>query len=344
MGIENAVADFMCQAYSRRRSRKIVGAYQEYDWAETGAYVQFEKDFKSRHQGGIVLNQLTYQTIAVPNDPDVQFVIDALQEDFKNWWAKKNSSREGGFRKPDGLGISPGAKVIELIEVKPWDMYDEGVAQLNEMISLINFSLKAQYDKRSLRYGMSPSYNPEYATTVKGSAWKPSGEGLTVPLPVDPATGEIAWICYRPTIRKVESSGVILYEIHYIEKSRYQQKIPDDVAKRLKEAYAKHRGTNSWSPFVQQYARQNPEDAEFIKKLTITLGAVAAVALIAVIVVYAAPVAIAATETAMAAETTTVLVGGTYRIAPQMIRVAVEQAAAVEFAEEVISVSQKMVK
>ena len=344
MSLENAIADIMCQTYSRRPSRKTAGGFQEYDWAETAAYIQFEKDFKSRHKGGIVLNQLTYKLITTPTDTDIQFVLEALQEDFKNWWSSTNMSREGGYRKPDGLGISPGARIIELIEVKPYHSYQAGVTQLNEMISLIDFSLRAHYDKKSLREGMSPSYNPNYAVTIKGSPWKFSNDGLTIPLPVDAATGEIAWICFRPTLRQAGVDGVVLYEIHNIEKNRYQQKIPDDVAKRLKEAYERQRKANTWSPFAQEYARSNPQDAELIKNLTIAIGVVAVVALIVVVVVYAAPVVLAATEGVVAAETTTVLVGGSYRIAPLLIRVAVEQKEAVEFAEEVVNVSQKMVR
>jgi hypothetical protein len=118
MSLENAIGDLMCKTYSRRGGRKIDKGIDEWLWAETGAYVQFDRDFRSRYGGGIVVGQLTYQRLATPTDPAIQFILDALQVYFRNWWSPKNLSREGGFRKPDGMGISPAGRIIEIIENK----------------------------------------------------------------------------------------------------------------------------------------------------------------------------------------------------------------------------------
>jgi hypothetical protein len=142
------------------------------------------------------------------------------------------------------------------------------------------------------------------------------------------------------------ADGVILYEIHNIEKTRVQQKIPDELAKRLAEAHARQRQADAWVPFARNYVRANPQDAEFIRTLALTLGAAAAIAIIVVAVVYVAPVVAAAVagtgEAAAVVETTEILAGGSYRVAPELVRVAVEEGKVVEFVEEVVDVASKM--
>jgi hypothetical protein len=99
-------------------------------------------------------------------------------------------------------------------------------------------------------------------------------------------------------------------------------------------------------PFTRNYVRANPQDAEFIRTLALTLGAAAAIAIIVVAVVYVAPVVAAAVagtgEAAAVVETTEILAGGSYRVAPELVRVAVEEGKVVEFVEEVVDVASKM--
>jgi hypothetical protein len=122
-------------------SRKIDKGIDEWLYAEIAACLLFRTDFLKRKSGGVVVTQLTYNTLATPTDPDIQFVFDAMSVYFRNWWSPKNPNREGGFRKPDALGISPGGREIEIIEVKPQDRYQEGIDQLNEMIGKIKKGL-----------------------------------------------------------------------------------------------------------------------------------------------------------------------------------------------------------
>jgi hypothetical protein len=359
MAFDDPKGLLMCQAYPTRKERKEEkgsGYPRESLCAEFGAYKQFEKDFTKRHGGGIVIGQLTYQNLATRYDPATQFILDAMQIYFRNWWSKKSPTtrNEGGFRKPDGLGIAPGGRVIEIMEVKPATedkYYQEGVNQLNEMIKILKDGLRAYYYEQCLKTGTSVGPDPDNYISIKGCPWKPSGSGLVLPLPSNPRTEAIAWICYRPTLRDAPnggavSDGIILYEIHHIEKTR-QQKIPDDMARRLAEAYAKQRRTASWTPFASEYLNANKQDAEFIRNLVIGLGIIAAVSVIAVAVIYAAPAVAAVAEIAPEASVATEIAAGAAEVAneaPEIVhrvRVAVEEQKIVEYIGEI---SQEVAK
>jgi hypothetical protein len=318
MSFEDPKGMFMCQLFPRRGSQKLDKGIDEWLWAETAAYVQFEKDFKARHKGGTVVGQLTYQTISTPTNPTLQFILDAMKVYFKNWWSQKNASREGGFRKPDGLGISADGRIIEIIEVKPYYNSKDGASQLKGMIDILKDGLRRYYYEKSVQGGISAGPDPDNFITIKGSPWKPGKGDLEVPLIGNP-TNDIAWICYKPTLREENrADGVILYEIHSIEKKKVEQRIPDEVAKRLAEAFARQKKANSWNPFAQEAARANA-DAALINALILAVGVTAAVALIAAAVIYGSrllgPALPLAVQAPLIVEETTQLVGGSYRIA-----------------------------
>jgi hypothetical protein len=180
MSLESTIANLLCQTYSRRGSRNIEKGVDEWAWAEAGAYFQFENDFKARHGGGIVLGQLTYKNLGTPTDPATQFIIEALKVYFRNWWSPANVSREGGFRKPDGLGISPGGRVIEIIEVKPYHSAKDGTTQLNEMITKIRDGLNGYYQEECTRTATSVDRTLPMRDGERLS-WRPSGAGLVIP-------------------------------------------------------------------------------------------------------------------------------------------------------------------
>jgi hypothetical protein len=75
--------------------------------------------------------------------------------------SRKPRTGEDGFRKPEGLGISPGGREIEIIEVKPQGRHQEGVDQLNVMIPKIKDGLSSYYKEKSLSTGSCPSFNPD---------------------------------------------------------------------------------------------------------------------------------------------------------------------------------------
>jgi hypothetical protein len=53
MSLEDAIGDLMCQAYPVRGSRDVDKGINEWLWAETAAYVQFDKEFRSRNKGAL---------------------------------------------------------------------------------------------------------------------------------------------------------------------------------------------------------------------------------------------------------------------------------------------------
>lgn len=325
MSFEDTKGLLMCNLYPTRRSKRIYKGINkgvdEPEWAESAAYVQFEKYFKEKYKGGVVLGQLTYQSISTPRDPTVQFIIDAMQTYFRNWWSKTNPSNEGGHRKPDGLGISPDGRVIEVIEVKPHDRLKNGREQLGDMIEILRDGLRRHHYEQTLKNISAP--NPDNFITIKGSSWKPEKQGLEVPL-LGNLDIEIAWICFKPTLRiQDKDDGVVLYEIHHIERDKVKQRIPDEVAKRLAEAFAKKRMADNWNPFIQEHLRANPEDVAFINALIVAVGVTAAIALIAAGLIYGSrllgpmlPIATQAPRMIPVVEETTKLIGGSYRVAP----------------------------
>jgi len=345
------VLDLMCIGLPTRGSTTSSAGIDDWLVAETAAFLEFRSDFLSRNPGGIVVNQLTYKNIAKPSDPDTQFVLDALQVYFRNWWSPRNVSREGGFRKPDGLGISSGGTVIEIIEVKPVKYYQDGVDQLNDMITRIRQGLQATYDEKSIESGMSPSFNPSYATTVKGSPWKPSGQDLVFPL-FGSGNNEIAWICFKPTKRPLADStvpidGVILYEIHNIPKPQFGGDtlyIPQDLAQRLAQAHRARLHARGQPlqllPWASAYARQNAADAEALRQAVAILGVAAVIGVVAVVILTLAPEAapIVAEEAPQVVEIL-VQTGG-YRVAPILIRVAASEYEAAESSEALVKAAQ----
>jgi hypothetical protein len=123
------------------RGSRTYGGIGEWYYAETAAFERFQSNFLNRHRGGLVINQDNYKGVG-SQDRGIVYVLSSLRDYFRNWWSRRNPSREGGSRKPDGLGISPGGRVIEIIEVKPSNRYLEAVDQLNEMIEKIKDGLR----------------------------------------------------------------------------------------------------------------------------------------------------------------------------------------------------------
>ena len=102
--------------------------WDESDWAGQVAFLRFVEDFKDRHKGGVFLSQRDYLTQTYPDDGNMTTLLQMMSAYFRNWVPpaafRQNPStrKEGGPRKPDGLGISPlkpdGTIVVGLLEVK----------------------------------------------------------------------------------------------------------------------------------------------------------------------------------------------------------------------------------
>ena len=216
-----------CNDFEVRRSRRVGGPIFEWQYAETAAFVHFAKYFEAVHRGGLVINQDNYKRVG-SEDRQIRFVLEALSIYLRNWWSRKNPTREGRARKPDGLGISPGGRVIEVIEVKPADLRREAEIQLHEVIGKIRDGLVTYYKEKSIERGISLPFDPE-AIVVKGSPWRPKGDELVIAPKTAAWAKENAWICFGPTVRPSASGvlpadGVILYEIHVPRPDNLQKK------------------------------------------------------------------------------------------------------------------------
>jgi hypothetical protein len=350
------VADVLCLGYANRGSRELDKGVYEWQFAEAAAYFNFRRDFLARYSGGFVTGQLDYKSEETPKhgDPSIQAVIDAMRVHFRNWWSRANVSREGGFRKPDGFGIAPEAKVIEIIEVKPLKNYNDGVTQLKEMITITSAAI-ADYCREREIQGQSAMIQT-YGTKVQGSSWRPKNEESVFPLPYAGENNEISWICFKPCRRVIDSAppvdGVILYEIHTISKPQYQQhmaRLPNDMKRRLAQAHAaRTKGNLLRAPWAENYMKTNAADARQMRELVVAVGIVAAVAIVALAIVVAAPIVAgaapeiaAAAELAAEAESVEVIVGGTYRTAAQKIRISLAEYAASESGEALVEAATK---
>jgi hypothetical protein len=294
--------DYSCLGLPTRSSQKVDKGINEWSYAENAAFFHFGNDFLKRHRGGVIVNQLTWSILETHRDPGIQFILKAMKVYFRNWWSQSNTSRPGGFRKPDGMGISPGGKVIEIIEVKPNknEYYNAGLAQLNEMTDKIKSGLDSWYKEESILRSHTPIINPLYSTTVKGSPWRPQGPELVVPI-INSKHDEIAWICYKPTRRmrsdkgKLPEDGIILYEIHNLDRHKkvVPQFIPESLARRLAEAHARRvtspfPSLTPWA-WAKDYVLTNPKDADMIKKMVIGIGVAAAIIIVTLVVIRFAP-------------------------------------------------------
>ncbi|HMA73718.1 MAG TPA: hypothetical protein VKP67_19880 [Xanthobacteraceae bacterium] len=344
------IADSLCLGYEKRTSEQPVQGVFEWQFAETAAYFYFRKFFLDTFSGGFVLGQLDYKTAdtARLGDPTIQSVLDAMRIHFRNWWSRTNYSREGGFRKPDGFGIAPNATQIWIIEVKPWNRANDGVTQLQEMITITGNAISDYYKEQSIN--QSPMLNPDFVT-VKGAPWKPRGGQLVYPLPYGVQNSEIAWICFKPTIRSTSlADGVILYEIHTMQKDKYRdyvKRLPEDMKQRLREAHAERmraRTSLNLTPWANNFASANARDAAMMRDLTLMVGIIAAVAIVAGAILIApevlALVGPAASETLVGGTTVEVLVGGSYRVAPTLVRVSMAEYEAMQSANALVRVAE----
>jgi hypothetical protein len=213
-----------CSDFDVRESQRIGGPIFEWQYAEDAAFFHFKQYFEAIHRGGLVINQDNYKRIG-SEDRGIRFVLRALTVYLRNWWAKKNPTKEGRARKPDGLGISPGGRVIEVIEVKPARQCSDAEIQLNEVIDKIRDGLVAYHEEKAIERGVSLPFDP-MAIVVKGSPWKPKGAALVVTPRATEWVKENAWICFKPTVRPsangvLPPDGVILYEIHVLRHSAF---------------------------------------------------------------------------------------------------------------------------
>lgn len=338
------------------QSNPVVGnsRWDESDLAEKIAYELFKKDFKDRYgDKSFFISQYatagsgqdSYRSVS-SDDTDINFVLDAMAQNFRNWRSVTNPNSSQGFRKPDGLAISSrqrGRVWIEMIEVKPAaGSYSKGKMQLGTALNQLRDSLRLRQEELLRQYVESEDPN-DY--DIKGSPFAPKTKDTVWPLFPQRAMvngkprGKLSWICFKPTIRKLgvaggNNDGIIQYEIHYLdlrEGARVLQQLPKDVWRKLRAAYMAERAMAATGPSAWwvNFRKTNQADADKLRDMALLVSGTALLASIALMLLLAPEAALpivfaeeaGVIDAAVVEET---LVGGSYRVAPQLVRVATQ--------------------
>jgi hypothetical protein len=235
----------------------------------------FRADFVKRFPDGIVISELEYmgRTTAAPNEPGpLQFpgsptlsrVMEALTKDFRNW------SKDRDYRKCDALGLAPGARVGELIEVTTGDNALSAITQIQVKLAILRETVERIHE-------LSFDWRP--------SPWRPSPDQQFYALP-SRQPGEVRYLCYFPTVRLAAPPGVILYEVHVITRPTVPVPVPvpSDVADKLRQAYrdlkARQIQTEAWA---RQFLTEHPVVGVALRGLAVVVGVALLVAAIILI-------------------------------------------------------------
>ena len=262
------MANSLSCPFPTRKTRSSGGRrkWDESDWAEQVAFLLFADQFKERHGGGLFISQHGYRSQTIVDDPNVNTLFEMMNVYFRNWVPPEafrfdpGTRKEGGFRKPDGMGISPtyadGQIFTELIEVKPVDNLNDGQQQLATMLDKLRDGMRGFLDEERGRMSLDPGIN-ESKFRFLGSPFIPSGRNSVFPLTnlTDQTPSEVSWVCYRPTERlrrplgdfsqpDARNEGLILYEIHTLDlkqSSESFKNLPQEIRDGIREAYLRNR-------------------------------------------------------------------------------------------------------
>jgi len=347
------------------------------------AFYLFVKDFRDRHNGGVFTSERAYLWERAPNDPNSLTIFDMMSVYFRNWVPPArfredpSTRREGGFRKPDGMGISPkkvdGTIVTELIEVKPADNYRAAETQMREMLEKLESGIKAYIEEQRTIKSLDPGIRPE-AYKFIGSPYIPPVRYCSFPLtPLNTQSPAVLrWICYKPTrnyrmqfldnqtLVPPERAGIILYEIHSLDLKQSQEAfntLPESIRQNIQEGVARTIRLNRagydlrlapWDPDV--FAR-NAAAKQALRDQMVVAGGLLLIGVV-LLCVFAPPAGAAAAGVVgaeLAAEATVATSVATvaepvflgYRVAP-MLRIGGELVRYEEVIDPVIEVANKV--
>jgi hypothetical protein len=286
--------------------------------AQAAIWEYFRQDFFSRYdQPRMVVGELDYKS-QLTGRRGIDSVLSRMADNFKNELSRKalrkkvSTTRQGGFLKPDVLGIAVtnDAIVLELVEVTT---YGQAAETLREDVEhkLNTLRTKVATEDTSVLeaefYARTPARRTPFS--ISASKWRPRVDQLILPLYIDSSGGSstaFEWICYCPTFRFFPPNGVdglILYEVH---STTLPEHVPQEVLNRIKEEARRKQardrlaGALTLTPwFDQAYWQNKPADRD----LMLALAATAGVATLVLLAVVLAPV-VAAAGTATAAGAT----------------------------------------
>ncbi len=215
---------------------------QEFDAqaAQLRIFESFRTHFLGRFPDGEVTSELEYQggttsPFTLPRPPrtfgrhHVDRVYAALAADFRNW------SKERDYRKCDVLGIANDGVTAELIEVTIDYNAASAIRQLEHKLSI-------------LRQTVNRNHNLH--VDWRAAPWRPNTKRLFCPLRAP--SGQMRYACYEPTVRNSAPNGIVLYEIHALDRSVATEPLPQNVrdAVRKHADSSRHQTPEAWAQNV----------------------------------------------------------------------------------------------
>jgi hypothetical protein len=230
----------------------------------------FRPDFLARHPTGIVLSEYEYmgRTTSAPvrpgplrtNNADLNATLDGLATNFRNW------VKDRDYRKCDVLGISGDGRYAEMLEVTTENNAASAIVQVNTKLGILRTTVNKLLNR---------------PVDWRPSRWRPVGD-LRLFMQLPATAGEFRWVCYTPTYRKPAPDGVILYEIHALQRAPVTVPVPKEVKDKIKERVQR-------VPIPQgreeQWARDLLAEYPSLKTALKALMVVAALALIVIAIV-----------------------------------------------------------
>jgi hypothetical protein len=228
----------------------------------------FREYFMKKFPSGIVISELEYMSrttsapktpmgpsgplgpLQVPGRSKLNQILDALTLDFRRW------SKERDYRKCDVLGIANDGLNAELVEVTTEDNARSAIIQINAKVA-------------TLRETVNRIHN--MSVDWRASEWKPGPSQLFRVVKV--SRYEIKYICYMPTFRALAPPGVVLYEIHVIERPPDPVRVPvpepEGVRERIRELVPL---PETMEERARRFLTENPDVADWIRAIALLMA------------------------------------------------------------------------
>jgi hypothetical protein len=226
----------------------------------------FRADFLRRYPDGIVISELEYmgRTTAAPNNPGplvipgkarLTAVLAALASDFRRWVGNRD------YRKCDAMGISGDGVSAELLEVTTVDNAASAVAQMISKLAILKETV-------NLIHNLAVDWRP--------TIWRPGLDQLFYNISQGNSR-QFRYLCFAPTYRANAPPGVILYEVHVVERPQVPVpiQIPQDASDRLRRAArANPPNEQTAESWARKFLSENPIVGTALRALAFVVGVI----------------------------------------------------------------------
>jgi len=226
----------------------------------------FRADFLRRYPDGIVISELEYmgRTTAAPNHPGplvipgkarLTTVLAALASDFRRWIGNRD------YRKCDAMGISGDGVSAELLEVTTVDNAASATAQTISKLAILKETVNRIHN---------------LAVDWRPTIWRPGPDQLFYNISQGNSR-QFRYLCFQPTYRVEAPAGVILYEVHVVERPQVPVpiQIPQDASDRLRRAARANppneQMAESWA---RKFLSENPIVGTVLRGLAFVAGVI----------------------------------------------------------------------